>query len=156
VVPAVSPQMVAQAVLQGFVVHAEADQRPIQVQAGDARIDRTRPGYDPRLDPTSPDYDPMDPRNGTYGGGPYDTTSWPRPGVDVVLNPRAGRNSADSARLIERDFVNKAYAADPIVPSLYRDKFLYFLLENCPTSPQGFELRLAGGKGIPEAIILKF
>lgn len=155
-IPASSPELVAQAVLQGFVVHTEAAQRPVQVLAGDPRIDRTRPGYDPRLDPTSPDYDPTDPRNRTYGGEPRNTASWPGRGVDVILNPDAGENSKSSAQLIERDFINKAYSSDPVVPSLYRDKFLYFALENLPSSSRGFALRLPKGKGIPEAIILKF
>ncbi len=155
-VPAVSPEVVAQAVLQGFVVHAGAEERPVQVQAGDPRIDRTSPAYDPRLDPTHPEYDPSDPRNRTYGAGTYNRNPWLKPGVDVVLNPGAGRESAASAQLIERDFINKSYTADPIVPSFSRDKFLYFSLQDCPTSPKGFELHLPSGKGIARSMVLKF
>lgn len=156
-VPLVDPETVAQAVLQGFAVSSAADEAPVQVarttRVGDPRIDKTDPNYDPRLDPTDPNYDPTDPRNRGYDRGAYGTR---RPDVGVILNPSGGKYNAISGQLIAKDFMDKAHSADPISPSLMRDRFLYFKMAERPASIRGFELRLPQGKGIDKAVSLKF
>jgi hypothetical protein len=153
-VPSISPEMVAQAVLQGFLVSSEVNQPPVQVSSGaNRRIDKSDPNYDPRLDPTDPSYDPQDPRNRGYNRDPYGIR---RPGVGVILNPSGNMYNDISKSLIEKDFMDKAYAGDPIAASMKRDKFLYFLIANRPASTKGFELRLAEGKGVIQAVRLKF
>jgi len=146
----VEPEIVAHAVLQGFPVSSAAEQPPVRVSTSGrvSRTDQSDPGYDPRLDPTNPNYDPTDPRNTGY--------SRSRPDVLVILNPTGGRYGEISGQLIERDFIDKAYSADPIPSSLTRDKFIYYGLEHRPSGTKGFELRLLKGKGISEPVILKF
>jgi hypothetical protein len=148
----VEPEAVAHAVLHGFPVSSATEQAPVQVgsttRTRSSRTDRSDPGYDPRLDPTTPNYDPTDPRNTGY--------SRSRPDVLVILNPTGGKYGAISGQLIEKDFVNKAYSADPIPPSMMRDKFIYYGLENHAPGTKGFELRLLKGKGISEPVILRF
>ncbi len=156
-IPLIDPEMVAQAVLQGFIVSSDSNQPPVQITrttpVGDPRIDKTDPNYDPRLDPTNPSYDPSDPRNRSYDRGPYGTH---RPNVGVVLNPGAGKYNAISGQLIAKDFADKAHSEDPILPSMMRDRFLYFRMADRPTSIKGFELRLPRGRGIDQAVSLRF
>jgi hypothetical protein len=148
----VEPGVVAHAVLQGLPVGSATEQAPVQVTSTRrvrySRTDPSDPGYDPRLDPTNPNYDPTDPRNTGYGR--------PHPDVQVILNPTGGQYSAISGQLIERDFIDKAYSADPIPASMARDKFIYYGLENRSSNTKGFELRLLKGKGISEPVMLKF
>ena len=158
--PGISPEAVAQTVLQGLPADTKAKEPPVKVAAGptvvrptiDGRTDRSSPTYDPRLDPNSPGYDPNDPRNRGYGRVV--------PGVGVILNPGGGSSGGNydeiSRRLMEKDFMDKAYAADPIMPSMSRDRFLYFSFEEHPSGVKGFELRLPQGKGIFEGVSLKF
>ena len=158
-----APDTVAQAVLQGLMVTAEMkDKRQVavspNVRSGDPRYDRTDPRYDPRLDPNDPSYDPRDPRNRRSGGqnGP-----WGRPGVDVVMNPGGGAGgggdlSQFEKQLVEKDFQDMAHGAEPVAPSLTRDKFLYFSMAKPPSSPKGFVLRIPASKGIPQEVLLKF
>jgi hypothetical protein len=170
-VPAVPPEAVAQAVLQGLVVSAQVkEKRPVAVnpgvRTGDPRTDPADPRYDPSLDPNDPRYDPNDPRarrtgdprydrRGTYGG-PMGT-----PGVDVVLNPGGGTGdvgdlSQFEKQLVEKDFRDKAHSTQMIQRSLSRDRFLYFSLQNPPSNRNGFTLRVPTSKGIPQEVILKF
>jgi hypothetical protein len=148
----VEPEIVAHAVLQGFPVSSTTEQPPVQVTStAGGRVSRTNPSnpdYDPRLDPTNPGYDPTDPRNTGYGRS--------RPDVMVIMNPTGGKYGEISGRLIEKDFMDKAYSADPIPPSLMRDRFIYYGFKNRPAGTKGFELRLMKGKGISEPVILKF
>jgi len=162
--PVMDPDTVAQAVLQGLVVTTQAKEKdaPVKVtpntRVGDPRMDKSDPRYDPRLDPTDPSYDPNDPRNRGYGRN----VPWIRPGVDVVLNPGGGRGggTGDLSRfekgLVEKDFRDKAHDADPILPSMTRDRFLYFSISDSPANAKGFTLRLPKSKGISQEIILKF
>jgi hypothetical protein len=173
-VPLLAPDTVAQAVLRGMVVTAEARKKesPVSVRpstpVGDPRTDPSDPRYDPRIDPSRdprrdprndpsyPGYDPSDPRNrrGGYPGG------WGRPGVDVVLNPRGGGGGGDLSQfekqLVEKDFDDKSHTNEPILSSLTRDRFLFFSLKDRPKTPRGFTLRLPKTKGIPEDVVLKF
>jgi len=148
----VEPEAVAHAVLQGFPVSSAAEQPPVRVSSTTrgrvSRTDQSDPGYDPRLDPTNPNYDPTDPRNTGYGRS--------RPDIQVILNPTGGKYGEISGQLIEKDFIDKAYSADPIPPSLMRDKFIYYGLGHRPSGTKGFELRLLKGKGISAPVILKF
>jgi hypothetical protein len=148
----VEPEVVAHSVLQGFPVSSATEQAPVQVssatRARASRTDPSSPGYDPRLDPTTPNYDPTDPRNTGY--------SRSRPDVQVILNPAGGKYGAVSNQLIEKDFIDKAYSADPIPPTIMRDKFIYYGLEHRASGTKGFELRLLKGKGISEPVILRF
>ncbi len=166
----VAPEAVAQALINGLVVKADARKsKPVEVapQARDPRLDPTDPRYDPRLDPNDPRYDPRydptynpnDPRmrrypNGTYGG------PWGRPGVDVVLSPGGGSGSGDLSQhekaLVEKDFVDKAHSLDPVEARSARDKFLFFSIEGTPAVGMGFVLKLPPAKGIPREIILRF
>lgn len=156
-IPPVDPYVVAEAVTKGMVV-ASADRRknpPVAVSPGvhDPR-DRSDPTYDPRLDPTDPNYDPNDPRNRRIRG-PY-----MRPGVDVVLNPGGGVGKANLSEneklLIEKDFRDKAHDPEAVLPSMTRDRFLYFSLKDRPKNGKGFELILPPGRGIPQKIVLRF
>lgn len=159
-IPAVAPEVVAQAMVRGLAVNSKTGQAPVQVgpntQTVDPRIDRTDPRYDPRLDPSDPRYDPSDPRNTGYGRPPYSNDPLYRPGVQVILNPSGNKQGNLSGQLIEKDFIDKAHSADPVPPSMIRDKFLYFSLSNRPASSKGFMLRLPQGKGLPQGISLKF
>jgi hypothetical protein len=159
--PLLAPEEVAKAVLRNPAPDSKSDEPPpVKVATGPkvvgSRTDKTNPNYDPRLDPTDPRYDPSDPRNtgrtGTYGS--------PRivPGIDVILNPSVddGNKEEISAVLIEKDFVDKAYAADPVLPSMTRDRFLYFSIGNLPKGINGFELRLTQGRGVSQDVILIF
>jgi hypothetical protein len=143
------PETVARAALQGFAVSSGIEPGPAQIVhttgVGNPRTDKTDPNYDPRLDPA-------DPRNRGYDRG-YGTF---RPGVGVVLNPAGGKYNAISGQLIAKDFVDKAHSADPIPPSMVRDRFLYFVIDNRPASIKGFELRISQGSGIIRAVSLKF
>jgi hypothetical protein len=148
----VESEIVAQAVLQGFPVSSAMEQPPVLVSSTNrgrvSRTDQSNPGHDPRLDPTNPNYDPTDPRNTGY--------SRSRPDVQVILNPTGGKYGAISSQLVEKDFIDKAYSADPIPPSLMRDRFIYYGLGHRPSGTKGFELRLLKGKGISEPVILRF
>jgi hypothetical protein len=77
----VSPEVVAQAVLQGMTVKAQAKTKQPANVAGsipDPRRDPANPQYDPRLDPDDPRYDPQDPRNrGQNTPGSYPTGTYP-------------------------------------------------------------------------------
>jgi hypothetical protein len=170
--PLIAPEAVAQAVLQGLDVTAEARKKESPVQVGpnvrsvDPRVDRTDPRYDPRLDPDDPTYDPMDPRNRRYGDPRYNDPryggyGYPRPGVDVIVNPRVGSGgggdmSQFERQLIEKDFSDKAHSADPIDGMMVRDRFLYFSMNDRPLTDKGFVLRLPKSKGIAEEVVLKF
>jgi len=129
----VAPEAVAQALLQGFPVRHATEQPPAVIQ------------------PTDPRYEPADTRNTVY-----DRRSYGTPGVGIVLDPGGGGYDAVSAQLIEKDFVAKAFSADPLPPSMTRDRFIYFFLSNPPQSVKGFELRLPPGKGIARPAILRF
>ena len=157
----IAPEAMAKAVMGNPAPGPKNEEPPpVKVAAGPklvgSRTDKTDPNYDPRLDPTDPRYDPSDPRNtsrtGTYGN--------PRivPGINVVLNPSVDDSNKDeiTASLIEKDFVDKAYDADPILPSMTRDRFLYFSIGNPPKGINRFELRLTQGKGISQDVILIF
>jgi hypothetical protein len=155
-VPRIEPAAVAQAVLQGLPAGPESGgEPPVQVGASprtvSTRTDPNDPSYDPRLDPTDPRYDPNDPRNRGY----HDRRIVP--GVDVILNPSGGGDNKEiSARLIEKDFSDKAYLPDPVLPSMKRDRFLYFLFAERPADFKGFQLRLPEGRGFPQGAALKF
>ncbi len=175
----VSAAEVAQAVLQGTEVRAEARRQqdgPVKVvptvRTDDPRSDRTDPRYDPRLDPNDPSYDPSDPRNTGTGYPRYDPRyndprydpryGYPRPGVDVILNPRAGGGGGGGGlsqfekQLVEKDFDDKAHSKDPIDGMMVRDRFLYYSLKDRPLTTKGFMLKLPKSKGIPEEIVLEF
>jgi len=196
----VSPETVAQAVLQGKVVSerpksagpAQTPQTNPRYRPGydprrdptdpryDPRLDPNDPRYDPRLDPSDPRYDPRmdpsDPRNnrypplgGTYPGGTQPYPGQPYPGAQpypgqpypgVVLSPGGGGTTGDLSQyerdLAEKDFSDKAHTLDPILPSLNRDKFLYFMVPSRLTALRGYTLRLPAGKGMPQEVVLKF
>ncbi len=176
----VAPGVAAEAVLEGAVVSAEAKNKgkPVSMapntRTGDPRYDRTDPRYDPRMDPNDPTYDPTDPRNRRaadpryndprYNDPRYGGSGYPRPGVDVVLNPRAGGGGGGSAegvsdiekQLVEKDFNDKAHSSDPIDGSMMRDRFLFFSMMDRPLTDKGFELHIPPGKGIPQEIVLRF
>lgn len=170
--PPVTPDAAAQAVMQGMVVTAEARKKdaPVQVapnmRTGDPRYDRTSPGYDPRMDPSDPSYDPTDPRNRRYDDPRYDPryggSRYPRPGVDIMVNPRGGGGSSGGdtsqieRQLIEKDFNDKAHSTDSIDGMMIRDRFLYFSMSDRPVTDKGFALRIPKSKGIPEEVVLKF
>jgi len=154
-IPKVEAQAVAEAVMKGLPIGSTADEPPVQVAAGPRVVssgsDPTDPDHDPGLDPGDPRYDPSDPRSGRYGDRRI------VPGVDVVLNPSSGDDYNEiSARLIEKDFSDKAYLADPILPSMKRDRFLYFSMPDHSAGVKGFELRLLKGRGFTEGLSLKF
>ena len=173
-IPLVAPDMVAQAVLSGMVVTPDVRKKdgPVKVapnmRTGDPRTDRTDPRYDPRLDPNDPSYDPTDPRNRPVNDPRYNDPrndprygGYPRPGVDVILNPGSGRGSGGDLsqfekQLAEKDFNDKAHSTDPIDGSMVRDRFLYFTAKDLPAGGTGFTLRIPKSKGIPEEIVLKF
>ena len=175
--PLIAPDTVSQAILQGKVVTAQPRQGgPVTVSpTGNPRVDRSDPRYDPRLDPTDPRYDPrMDPNDPRYpgnspndprndprsrGGYPYPGGTWGRPGVDVVLNPGGGSLgdlSQFEKELVEKDFMDKAHTVEPVLPSLNRDRFLYFLVPGQPGPPKGYVLTLPAGKGLAQEIVLRF
>jgi hypothetical protein len=167
-IPAVSPEEVAEAALQGYAMTSRKRNSPVQVGADprvadprydprdpryDPQIDPSDPRYDPRMDPADPRYDPSDPRNRGYGNRRIG------PGVDVVLNPAGtggGNYDEITKQLIEKDFSDKAYSADPVMPKMKRDRFLYFGIDALPAGVKGFELRLPAGKGLPAGIRLVF
>ncbi len=171
----VAPDAVAQAVLSGMVVTADVRKKdsPVTVapgmRTGDPRTDRTDPRYDPRLDPNDPSYDPTDPRNRTINDPRYNDPrygdprygGYPRPGVDVVLNPGAGGGgggdlSQFEKQLVEKDFGDKAHSFDPIDGSMVRDRFLYFTIQAPPAGGKGFTLTIPKSRGIPQDVTLKF
>jgi hypothetical protein len=167
-IPDVRPEEVAEAVLQGYAVTSGKKNSPVQVGVGpravdprsdprdpryNPQIDPNDPGYDPRMDPADPRYDPSDPRNRGYG------SRRTMPGVDIVLNPSGsggGNYDEITKRLIEKDFSDKAYSADPVMPKMKRDRFLYFAIDAPPAGIKGFELLLPQGKGLPQGIKLVF
>ncbi len=176
-IPAVDPQAVAEAVLQGSplaVDDAKKKDSPVQVgpnvRAGDPRTDRTDPRYDPRLDPNDPSYDPTDPRNRRYNDPRYNDPNYDpryggygRPGIVLgpqVGGPGGGRESSGTSQferqLIEKDFSDKAHSTDPIDGMMIRDRFLYFSMSDHPVTSKGFTLRIPKSNGIPEEIVLKF
>lgn len=160
----VSADTVAEAVLQGLVVSAEsADERKVAVSPNvryeDPRYDRTDPRYDPRLDPSDPTYDPRDPRNRDGRNRGY--SRYPRPGIDVVLNPGAGGGAGGDLsqfekQLVEKDFRDKAHPQEPIPASFSRDRFLYFSLPAPASSATGYTLRIPEGKGVRGEVVLRF
>jgi len=154
----VSPEEVAQAVLKGFPVDSNDAESPALVAASprvvNSTTDPSSPNYDPRLDPSNPSYDPHDPRN--QGRPVYDKPRVVR-GVDVVLNPSRGENhDGITESLIEKDFIDKAHSADPLLPSMKRDRFLYFSIAGRAMSAKGFELCLPEGEGFPGGVSLRF
>lgn len=168
-IPLLAPETVAQAVLQGVTVTAEAkdNKLPVSVaprmRTGDPRTDPSDPRYDPRLDPNDPSYDPNDPRNRRYDNRPYGNYPWGRPGVDVIMNPGGGAGGGSRGdlsqferQLVEKDFSDKAHSIDPLVASMTRDRFLYFALPGPSSSPKGYILRVPVSKGIPQEVLLKF
>jgi hypothetical protein len=79
------------------------------------------------------------------------------PGAGIVLNPPDEGNRGEiSGTMIEKDFVDKAYSADPILPSMMRDRFLYFSIHERPASIKGFELRFPESGSLPHGLKLKF
>ncbi len=169
------PEEVAQAVLAGMVVTQDIRKKdgPVKVaptmRTGDPRMDPSDPRYDPRLDPNDPSYDPTDPRNRPVNDPRYNDPRYndprygryPRPGVDVILNPGGGRGSGGDLsqyekQIAEKDFSDKAHSTDPIDASMVRDRFLYFPVKELPKSGTGFELRIPKSKDIPEGVVLKF
>jgi hypothetical protein len=76
------------------------------------------------------------------------------------MSPGGGKGGGDlsqyETQLVEKDFSDKAHTAEPILPSLTRDKFLFFLLEKPPAALKGFTLDIPAGKGMPQEIVLKF
>lgn len=158
----VDPGMVAEAVLRGRSVVAGATKNPAAVvspgmRTGDPRLDPSDPRYDPTLDPSRPTYDPNDPRN-RYPGDPR-YGGYGRPGVDVVLSPGGGTDvdlTEHEQALVRKDFEDKAHPAEPLTPSLKRDRFLFFSTPEIIAGPKGFKLRIPPGKGIPEQVILTF
>jgi hypothetical protein len=171
--PMVAPEVVADAVLQGVEVTAQArrNESPVQVapsiRRNDPRTDRTDPRYDPRLDPTDPSYDPNDPGNRGNGDPRYNDPRYDpryggygRPGVDVILNPRVGGGGESTSRfekqVIAKDFSDKAHTSDPVDGMMIRDRFLYFSLKDRPATEHGFTLRIPKSKGIPQEVTLIF
>jgi hypothetical protein len=173
----IAPDAVAQAVLEGAAVPAEAGKRDNPVKLGpnvrttDPRTDRTNPRYDPRLDPNDPSYDPNDPRVRTSGDPRYNDPryndprygGYPQPGVNVILNPNMGGGGGGGGdmsdferQLIQKDFSDKAHSSDPIDSMMIRDRFLYFSMADRPLTDKGFALRVPPGKGMPQEIVLKF
>ena len=168
-VSVLAPESVAQAVLQGMAAtpNVKQSKSPVAVgpgpRTGDPRTDRNDPRYDPRLDPNDPSYDPTDPRNRRYDNRPYNTGPLGQPG-GVILTPGGGTGGGQGGydtsqfegQLVEKDFVDKAHSADPLVASMTRDRFLYFSVPGQPSSAKGYLLRIPPSKGIPQEIILKF
>lgn len=171
----VAPDAVAQAVLSGMVVTAEVRKKdgPVKVapnmRTGDPRSDRSDPRYDPRLDPNDPSYDPTDPRNRPVNDPRYNDPrygdprygGYPRPGVDIILNPGAGGGgggdlSQYEKQLVEKDFGDKAHSSDPIDASMARDRFLFFSIQALPGGGKGFTLTIPKSHGIPQDVTLKF
>ncbi len=179
-VPAIKPEMVSQAVLQGYRADSEEDRRRAQLAimkgSRDARTDRSNPTYDPRRDPTDPNYDPRtdtanpnyspqtDPTNPAYV--PRDASSTSNSQVKEIrtnqinINPEIFRGRSEDpavrGRMIEKDFIDKAYWGDPVLPSMKCDRFLYFVMGNRPPSVKGFELRLSPRGSSQQPLILKF
>jgi hypothetical protein len=161
----VSPEAVAAAVLQDKVVAPSGGpdkQSPVAVvpTVSDPQTDPMDPRYDPRLDPNSPRYDPTDPRLDPNGRANY-PPGMGRPGVGIVLDPRAGRSpggdmSKFEKSLVEKDFSDKAHSSDPVDASTIRDRFLYFSISGQPAGNRGYTLRIPKGKGVPEDVVLKF
>lgn len=173
-IPIVSPELVAQAVLQGKTAVPQSRQNKPWVGvgaggSGDPRRDPSDPQYDPRLDPNSPRYDPNDPRNrGQYPPGSYPPGTIPGtypPGTypsggtlgGIILTPGGdGDLSKFERELAEKDFSDKAHTSDPVPSSMSRDRFLYFSIAKPPAEAKGYALRLPVSKGIPQEVILKF
>jgi hypothetical protein len=160
-----TPEAVAAAVLQDKVIAPRGGpdkQSPVAVvpTVSDPQTDPMDPRYDPRLDPNSPRYDPTDPRLDPSGRTNY-PPGMGRPGVGVVLDPRAGRSSGGDLSkfeksLVEKDFSDKAHSSDPIDASTVRDRFLYFSIPGKPEGNRGYTLRIPKGKGIPDDVVLTF
>jgi len=151
-------------------------------RAGDPRTDPRDPRYDPTLDPNDPRYDPTgprvgrdprydpsDPRSRDPRYDPNYPSGYPRTGgyggygvPGIILNPGGGGRGAGGdltqfeRTLVEKDFQDKAHAPEPILPSLTRDRFLFFSLQSAPSSHRGFTLRIPPSKGIPQEVVLKF
>lgn len=138
----------------------------------DPRADPNDPRYDPRLDPSDPRYNPNDPRNrgnypSGYPGGNYPRGNYPGGGYpggwggpSIVLSPGGGGTPSDLSQyeksLVVKDFDDKAHTTEPILPSLARDRCLYFLISGPPGAAKGYVLRLPAVKGMPGEILLKF
>jgi hypothetical protein len=139
-----------------------------RMDPNDPRYDPTGPrvGRDPRYDPNDPRsrdprYDPNDPRNDPTSPYPRTRGYGGYGGPSIILNPGGGRGgggdlSQFERTLVEKDFSDKAHAPEPILPSLTRDRFLFFSLASAPASHKGFTLRIPPGKGIPAEVLLKF
>jgi hypothetical protein len=176
----ISPDMVSQAVLLGYKAGSEEDRRRALLAhmtgSDDPRSDKNSPDYDPRRDPNDSRYDPRadpidpnynpinDPTHPSYS--PQQASAKDKIRIDQtnqgstislpdILNGRSG-NPVFRAKLIEKDFMDKAYWGDPVLSSMRCDKFLYFTIANPPASVKGFELRLFQSSGNREPIILKF
>jgi hypothetical protein len=127
---------------------------------------------DPRYDPTDPRsrdprYDPTDPRSRDPRYDPGYPSGYPRTGglgggyPGIILNPGGGGPSLGDLTqfersLVEKDFRDKAHAAEPLSRSLTRDRFLYFQAPETAGPLEGYSLRIPAGKGIPREIVLKF
>ncbi len=165
--PHMEPEAVARAVLDGTNVASNQKPNNSGPQVGPnihASDPRTDPTYDPRTDPNDPTYDPSDPRNRTSGNGPYGNGPYGgpmgMPGVNVVLGP-AGGTTGDltqfERQLAAKDFDDKAFTSEPILPSQTRDKFVYFYFAGTPEARiSGYTLLLPAAKGVPQEIVLKF
>jgi hypothetical protein len=128
------------------------------------RTDPNDPRYDPGMDPNDPRNDPTNPYPGSYpGGSGYPGQQrypggWGGPGI--VLNPGGGGGAGDLSQfekqLVEKDFNDKAHTEEPVLPSLSRDRFLYFLVPGRPANLKGYTLQIPAGKGMPQEIVLRF
>ena len=152
----VDPEAVAQAVMGEGSINIHEKPGRTQVGIGTGSL--------PPYDPNDPRYDPNDPRNRRqYPPDNYPPGSYPpggpmgRPGI--VLNP-AGDGGIDSTehenKLVAVDFRNKAHTSDPIICTLYRDRFLYFSVPEKPATKEGIVLILPVSRGIPREVVLKF
>ncbi len=158
----IGPEEVAEAVLQGFSMPSQDGQPSAEVAANPRvldipRDDPSNPRYDPPYDPSDPQYDPgydpSDPRTGQnrrYGRI--------EPGINVDLNPSgaSGASSDIMRRFISKDFVDKAYLPDPVLPSMKRDRFLFFSITERPASIKGFELRIPATRSFPDGLTLRY
>jgi hypothetical protein len=128
---------------------------PSDPRSRDPRYDpsdpRTRdPRYDPGYPGGSPGGYPGQRRIGGYGGG--------YPGI--ILSPGGGGGVGDLSQfertLVEKDFRDKAHAAEPLSRSLTRDRFLYFPAPEAGGRLHDYSLRIPAGPGIPHEVVLKF
>jgi hypothetical protein len=183
--PLIGPDVVAKAILEGMVASAPASQGKSRDSRADPRYDpQNDPSQSPGGQYPGGQYPGGQYPGGQYPGGQYPGGQYPGgqypgsqypggqfPGSQypggtgggipgVVLSPGGGGGGSDLSQyenqLVQKDFLDKAHTGDPIVPSLNRDKFLFFLVDKPPASLKGFTLAIPAGKGMLQEIVLKF